>query len=182
MNCDTWVSKFMGLIYPWHRSGLCSHYLYPTNIGATQLQAPGFNRLPCLLGRGHPRPSWTLPSCGILFRNIIQDRRGEKLLGAEEQLCYICECDVDQAPPPAICRGKWSSSAAPAAPFKRPAPPIFRNGEERRGDVGETDDKYNNTNDLLRQITNYHPMVSSSRSRSAPPVIGSSLNNDKLED
>ena len=110
----------MGLIYPWHRSGLCSHYLYPTNIGATQLQAPGFNRLPCLLGRGHPRPSWTLPSCGILFRNIIQDRRGEKLLGAEEQLCYICECDVDQAPTPAICRGKWSSSAAPAGPFKRP--------------------------------------------------------------
>lgn len=81
-----WVSKFMGLIYPWHRSGLCSHYLYPTNIGATQLQAPGFNRLPCLLGRGHPRPSWTLPSCGILFRNIIQDRRGEKLLGAEGRI------------------------------------------------------------------------------------------------
>ena len=62
MNCDTWVSKFMGLIYPWHRSGLCSHYLYPTNIGATQpeLVVPAGTECPVVLLSS----SWHLLSGG----------------------------------------------------------------------------------------------------------------------
>ena len=44
----------------------------------------------------------------------------------------------------------------------------------------ESDDKYNNTNDLLRQITNYHPMVSSSRSRSPLSMVHHS-DNDKQD-
>ena len=114
MNCDTWVSKFMGLIYPWHRSGLCSHYLYPTNIGATQLQAPGFNRLPCLLGRDHPGPF--LHQVGSCLE--ISYGRGERR--ENNYVIYLLLRDVDQPAHLTICRGKWSSSAAPAAPFKRP--------------------------------------------------------------
>ena len=141
-----WVSKFMGLIYPWHRSGLCSHYLYPTNIGATQLQAPGFNRL---LGRDHPRPSWTLPPDGVLLRNIIQDSLEERnWWGLTEQLCYIFATEMlTRQHLHTICRGKWSSSAAPAAPFKRPVRPSLEMVGQRsqldRVGLGETDDKYN---------------------------------------
>ena len=47
-------------------------------------------------------------------------------------------------------------------------------GTRRTIRTEKIDHKYNNTNDVHRQITNYHPMVSSSRSRSST-VTDSSL-------
>ena len=170
------VSKFMGLIYPWHRSGLCSHYLYPTNIEATQLELQALI-LWSLLGYD-VLLFLVLPLLPPRWRNWLRLVRTINLKFLQ---------------------------ATTASPWSRPPPDgesdhhlplllLFLNGltahplemEEiwwsRAGigsaDIGETDDKYNNTNDLLQTNYKLSSLVSSCRSRSPLSMVHHS-DNDK---